>query len=109
MIQHQTLGTCLSPSHTHPSACTINPLPPEESSEGVMWRRVESGGDEHPSPTSPLHHHMTHKMRQIEPLRSLTLSNYVAEVKVRVWGVESEFSGVWVRFRVVLHLVCRST
>lgn len=95
MIQHQTLGTCLSPSHTHPSACTINPLPPEESSEGVMWRRVESGGDEHPSPTSPLHHHMTHKMRQIEPLRSLTLSNYVGEVRVRVWGVESEISGVW--------------
>ncbi len=58
-----------------------------------MWRRVESGGDQHPSPTSPLHHHITHKMRQIELLHSLALSNYVGEVRVHVWGVESEFWG----------------
>lgn len=32
-------------------------------------------------------------MRQIELLHSLSLSNYVGEVRVHVWGVESEFWG----------------
>lgn len=76
-----TWHVSFSLTHTHTSVCTINPLPPEEESEGVMW--VESGGDQQPSPTSPLHHHINHKMRQIELLHSLALSNYVGEVRVR--------------------------